>query len=177
MFIEKAQRIHGTMYDYSDVDYQGVARSVIIQCARHGPFSQTPDAHINQQQGCPRCKVNNFSKQAIDWLEYTARRDGINIRHALNGGEFIIPGTPYKVDGFCELTNTVYEFWGDFWHGNPARYNLSDINKVKQQTFGQLYAETQHKIQTIHQHGYRLVDIWESDWHQLQRNIKNGKQI
>ena len=28
----------------------------------------------------------------------------------------------YHVDGFEPKTNTVYEFNGDYWHGNPERH-------------------------------------------------------
>ena len=28
----------------------------------------------------------------------------------------------YYVDGFEPKTNTVYEFNGDYWHGNPERH-------------------------------------------------------
>ncbi|KAL4240370.1 hypothetical protein ACF0H5_001160 [Mactra antiquata] len=58
---------------------------------------------------------HTFSKASIQWLEYQmeiARRDGesLHIQHALNGGEAIILGTHYKVDGLAG--NIVYEFHG-----------------------------------------------------------------
>lgn len=33
--------------------------------------------------------------------------------------EVSIPGTSYRAGGFVEETNTIYEYNGDFWHGNP----------------------------------------------------------
>ena len=35
----------------------------------------------------------------------------------------------YIVDGYDSKTNTIYEFNGDFWHGNPNIYNLTDLGK------------------------------------------------
>ena len=100
--------------------------------------------------------------------------DGVSIQHAKNGGEVMIPNTPYRADGFCKETNTVYEFWGDFWHGNPEIYEATQLNKVKQKTFGELYEDTMKKKQDIIAAGYNLIDIWERQWYNT--SITNGGQ-
>ena len=63
-------------------------------------------------------KTDKFSKTSITLLEYMSKNNN-NIQHALNGDEkeLIINDETYKVDGFCEKSNTVYEFYGCFWHG------------------------------------------------------------
>ena len=68
------------------------------------------------------------------------------------------------VDGFDPATNTVYEFHGDFWHGNPRRFAAEAINKKCKISYGELYQKTLAKEQAILASGYRLVVIWESDW-------------
>ncbi|KXJ18224.1 hypothetical protein AC249_AIPGENE20397 [Exaiptasia diaphana] len=55
------------------------------------------------------------SALALKWLSYLAEKENINIRHAGNSGEQRIG--PYRVDGFYE--GTVWELYGDFWHGHP----------------------------------------------------------
>ena len=64
-------------------------------------------------------KTDNFSKMSIIWLDYIAHREDVTIRHALNGGEKVldIDDKTYKVDGFCEETNTAYEYDSCFYHG------------------------------------------------------------
>lgn len=55
--------------------------------------------------------VNNstYSADAIRWLDYTAHINGLEIKHALNGlGEVKVDN--YSVDGFCETTNTIYQY-------------------------------------------------------------------
>lgn len=53
--------------------------------------------------------ATNFSVDSIRWLDFVAFTEGISIQHALNGfGEKKISGI--SVDGFCEATNTVYQF-------------------------------------------------------------------
>lgn len=51
----------------------------------------------------------NFSPDSIRWLDYVASTQGVHIQHALNGrGERKISGL--SVDGFCEETNTIYQY-------------------------------------------------------------------
>ena len=70
----------------------------------------------------------------------------------------------FKVDGYNSYTNTVYEFWGDYWHGNPTKYDQAKFNGVAKKTFGELLQRTNEKRAAILSAGYNLVEIWESDW-------------
>jgi hypothetical protein len=80
----------------------------------------------------------------------------------------------YKVDGYDPITNTIYEFYGDFWHGNPKIYNESEFNNVINKTFGELYKKTINRESFIKSHNYNLIFIWESEF---KKNIKNDKNI
>ena len=76
-------------------------------------------------------KTDNFSKMSIMWLNYMS--SDVNIQHALNGSEkqLNIGNKTYKVDGFCEENNTVYEFSGCFWHGCPNCYKPNITVRTK----------------------------------------------
>ena len=54
-FIEKAIRIHGNEYNYSKVKYINNRTKICIICPEHGEFWQSPNSHISQKQGCPKC--------------------------------------------------------------------------------------------------------------------------
>lgn len=69
-----------------------------------------------------------------------------------------------KPDAFDPKTNTIYEFYGDFWHGNPNIYKLDDINVANKKTFGELYLATLDREKLIKEAGYNLVSMWESDF-------------
>jgi len=56
-FIEQAQEIHDNRYDYSQVEYIKSDSKVKIICRIHGSFFQTPNAHIQQGQGCKMCGI------------------------------------------------------------------------------------------------------------------------
>ena len=66
--------------------------------------------------------------------------NGFNIKHALNGSEkkLTIGNKTYKADGFWEETNTVYEFYGCFWHGCLNCYKPNTINSKNQKDMGTL---------------------------------------
>ena len=55
------------------------------------------------------------SNVAVTWLSYISEKEDLYIQHVRNGGEKRV--APYSLDGYCEETNTTYEFQGCFWHG------------------------------------------------------------
>ena len=169
-FISKANEIHNNMYDYSKVNYTGANNDVIIICKKHNEFNQKPSKHINTRQGCPKCAFTNYSKQQISWLNFISKFFKINIQHAENGGEYLIGNI--KADGYCKENNTVYEYHGDFWHGNPKIYNQHSINKKNNKTFGELYQSTLKREKQIVDMGFNLMKIWESDWIKINKSIK-----
>ncbi|XP_035211932.1 probable DNA polymerase [Stegodyphus dumicola] len=55
----------------------------------------------------------NHSISGIQWIDFIALKEKIQIRHARNGfGEQKIANI--SVDGFCETNNTVYQFYGKY---------------------------------------------------------------
>ena len=147
----------------------------IIICKEHGEFLQRPACH-NLGMGCRKC-ISRHSKSQIKWLDFISSYNKIQIQHAENKGEYIIPNTRYSADGYCEETNTIYEFHGDFWHGNPKKYNPIDMNIVTNKTYGELYQNTIEREKQIKDPGYNLVVIWESDWSKINKSIKTIQNI
>jgi hypothetical protein len=136
-------------------------------CGRRECFNK-PSYHTG---GTPR------SAKCVAWLNYIVERDGIDIKRDGNVGELIIryydPSKKkwrvYYADGYCEENRTVYEFYGDYWHGNPKVFSPGDMNHrvTPPRTFGELYAETMLREKRIRQAGYRMEVIWEQDWDRL----------
>lgn len=79
----------------------------------------------------------------------------------------MINGRRFVADGYDPSSKTVYEFWGDFWHGNPRVYKADDVNTVCNVTFGELYEKTKAKVRTLIATGYQVVEIWEKDWRRM----------
>jgi hypothetical protein len=161
-FKEKANIKHDFKYDYSLVNYINNRTDVEIICPIHGPFPQTPSNHL-KGQGCPTC-THHISKPEVAWLNSLNLPDDKEHRHVYIKIKERKRG--FRVDGFDPATNTVYEFYGDFWHGNPnnSKFKPEDYNPRAHCTFGELYAKTLAKEQILKSAGYNVVSIWESDF-------------
>ncbi|MCK9369635.1 hypothetical protein M0R04_06985 [Candidatus Dojkabacteria bacterium] len=109
----------------------------------------------------------SYSYACIGWLESIIEKENLHIQHALNGGEYSIPRTPCHADGFCRETNTIYEFYGDYWHGNPKVYEPEFINQINSKTMGELYTATIIRENKIKELGYNLITVWESDFNNM----------
>ena len=152
-FTNKSNDIHNNLYDYTNVNYINSQTKVEIKCKIHGSFWQTPSNHIGKAYGCPMC-FNKTSKMENKWISEMK----INIQHRqYKIGSFF-------VDGFDPINNIIYEFYGDFWHGNPNIYNHNDINKVIGVTFGELYNRTIIRENKLKKLGYSIISKWESDF-------------
>lgn len=151
-FIKKSNEMHNYFYKYDDVVYINGVEKVNITCPKHGNFKQTPNSH-SQGQGCPRCS-SLISKYELKWL------DSIGVGEDYR--QFKIGR--YRVDGFDPKTNTIYEFYGDYWHGNPKKYKSDDINKNNKIKFGDLYTKTIKRENLLKDNGYNIISIWELDF-------------
>lgn len=113
-----------------------------------------------------------YSYKCIEWLSYISQMEKIYIQHAINDGEFTIPGTRFRADGYCEENNTIYEFHGNIWHGNPRIYLPEDRpNPYAETTAGQLYEKTLIKESIIRKKGFNLVVMWEDQWDKIKEHI------
>jgi hypothetical protein len=63
-FVVKAIQVHGDLYKYSNVVYEGNKVKVEILCENHGVFFQKPNNHISLKQGCPKCKASKHSNRS-----------------------------------------------------------------------------------------------------------------
>jgi hypothetical protein len=170
-FITKANKIHNNKYDYSKSVYINCKLKICVICKIHGEFNITPDNHIHGTN-CSKCIKNGYSKVQIQWLNFLEKYYNINIQHMGNSNqEYKIKNTRWKADGYYKETNTIYEFHGDYWHGNPKCYLETDKNTISNKTMGYLYKKTLEREHGIKKLGYNLVVIWEYDWNKINKSI------
>jgi very-short-patch-repair endonuclease len=68
IFIKKAIKIHGDIYDYTKVNYGNNGREPItIICKKHGEFNQKPQEHLSGY-GCSKCGMV-YRKTTIEYIE------------------------------------------------------------------------------------------------------------
>jgi len=108
------------------------------------------------------------SKECCEWLDW------LDIPEEWR--EEPVPGTPYTADAYDSETETLYEYYGDFFHGGPTyKDRRHEINVVAGKTFAQLYAYTMTRQEHLEKKGYTFVVIWSSEWHKLRKTI--GQQL
>ncbi|XP_041361018.1 uncharacterized protein LOC121377177 [Gigantopelta aegis] len=138
------------------------------------PIAQVPsEGYIQKDQ---------FSRVSIQWLEWVQHRnqDKYQIQHALNGGEHQVPGTHYRLDGFCAKTNTAFEFHGCLWHGCRHCFPHERSNTIHprtSQSIEELYALTCRKREELKLKGYKVIEIWEHEFNHLQKSNPELKQF
>ncbi len=110
-------------------------------------------------------QVELSSYKCNSWLESIMKSENIHIQYAGNGREYHIPGMgTSRADGYCVETKTIYEFHGDYWHGNPSVFESMMYNKSTKSTMGELYQATIKRENKIKDLGYNLVVMWECNW-------------
>ena len=153
-FIEEANNVHYNKYDYNKVKFEHMLDKVTIVCPLHGEFTQQPFYHIRKSHGCPLCS-NPISNRETKWLN--------DIGISKDFRQYVILNGKYKVDGYDPKTNTIYEFYGDYWHGNPKTFKKDEMNMQAGKTFGELFENTITRETEIKSHGYKVVAVWESE--------------
>lgn len=166
MFIQEAILVHGDKYSYP-AKYTNARTNIEIVCSFHGIFKQVPDVHLNGH-GCPGCATKTASKAETAWLDYLGIPDD-NLHRSVR---IKIGNTYIKPDGFDKSTNTIYEFYGDYYHGNPNIFESDKINHKNKKTMKELFQHTLVREELIKTKGYKIVTIWESDWNKIKERLK-----
>lgn len=158
-FVKVARRVHGDKYGYDRVG--ATYPKMTITCGVHGDFEQSKYRHL-KGSGCPICNppFNRPSSIASRWLESL----GVPNDPQHRGVAGLIPGSRIRVDGFDPTTNTVYEFYGDTYHGNPKLYPPEMLSSITGKSFGQLNRERLERESLIREAGFNLVTMWEFDF-------------
>lgn len=144
-------------------EYINASTKLLFVCSNKHNWVATP-SDILSGYGCPTCARKPFSRKAIKWLKSIEDILGYKIQHAENLGEYIIPGTLYRADGYDKHTNTIYEYHGNRFHGNPDMFNPTDKCHPfdKELTAGILFNRTTNKENKIRELGYNLIIQWET---------------
>ena len=158
-FFNRIKEKYGDKYNHNQIIFKTLNDKIKIICDRHGLFIKTAKDYLNGA-GCQKCN-HRISKKETLWL------DSLNVPQEIRNIKIIINGRTFYPDAIDIKNKIVYEFYGDFWHGNINRYKPQDFNKVIGKTFQELYNKTQNKENAFKLAGYSIVKIWESDFDKL----------
>jgi len=168
MFVKRAAKIHDNKYNYSLIkEINGKDSKVEIICPKHGLFEQIANNHL-RGRGCKYCAVGNSSIKEQNWLDFIGLPRDILHRNV----RMLVDDRYYIVDGCIPNSNVVFEFLGNYWHGNPSVFDADEYNKTTKCTFGELFQITVNKIQDLRKAGYKVVSIWEDKY---DKNISDSR--
>lgn len=129
----------------------------------------SPNSRTSGSHGCPRCSKGRVSKVSQEWLDF------LEIPIETRETSIRVGTKKLWVDAYVPETNTVYEFLGDMWHGNPLVFG-EGLNPFNKKPYKQLYETTLQRLADIQQSGYSLTYIWETDWRkQLAERLYNAR--
>lgn len=80
-FVERSNKIHGGIYDYSQAVFKNTRTKVAIICPKHGLFMQAPDKHM-AGGGCPHPDCVAERRKATNLRKY-------GVEHALQAKQFL----------------------------------------------------------------------------------------
>ena len=118
-FIEKAKKVHGEKYNYSNVKYVNSQSKVCIICPEHGEFWQTPNNHLNGK-GCPKCSR----------LHKLTTKEFIERAKNIHGNKYDYSKAEYK--GIHEKICIICPEHGEFWQipsNHLKGYGCKECNK------------------------------------------------
>lgn len=124
-FIQKANEVHGKLYDYSLVEYINIHTKVKIICHKHGIFEQEPNKHVSFSHGCPKCKSSKGELAVIKYLKennvrYETQKRFNDCRDKL----------PLPFDFYLPEYNICIEYDGE-QHTGGYRFYSKDVNIKK----------------------------------------------
>ena len=142
-FITKAIGIHGSIYDYSLVDYKNNKTKVNIICQDHGVFEQRPDNHL-QGNGCPKCAGSDKH------LLYADRLLGVKCRKNKEDNNLIEVKCMYCDRWYIPSSKSIQHKIRAISGKQAGECNLycSDECKHACPTYGQRLYPKGHKIST-----------------------------
>lgn len=159
-FMSRSKKMYGNKFSLAG-PFNGMKHPITLSCNIHGEFTiPVAEVHFLKNGGCPVCvyelridnlKPGNTSKKETEWL------DSLGVPNRQK--RLIIDDTIYVVDGYDPTSNTIYEYYGSFWHGNPEIYSPDDTNTKLNKTFGELYRKTIDRENILREH-HTLVTKW-----------------
>jgi G:T-mismatch repair DNA endonuclease (very short patch repair protein)/phage FluMu protein Com len=66
-------------------------------------------------------------------------------------------------DIFIPSLNLIIEYFGDYWHCNPMKYESDYFNVKKKLSAKEIWKYDESKLELIKSYGYNLEVIWESE--------------
>lgn len=162
-FISNAKKIHGNVYDYSNVNYILNNTLIDIICKKHGVFRTTPSSHIHQKTVCPKCTKEIIIK--IGSHNRVSNDEFIKRAIKIHGDTYDYSKTFYT--GMHEPIIVICKEHGEFTQSKAQNHLKNEFNcpkcleiryKEHIENTKITYNEAVEKVKSIHR---ELIEIYD----------------
>lgn len=156
-WVQWAQAVHGDRFGYAEVVYVGGATKVKIECPVHGLFLKSPNKHILDREGCPRCVESKGEAEVARVL------DELGIEYITQWWHISCSyRRPLIFDFFLPAYGVLIEFDGR-QHFTPVRWT-KDVT-VKRAKIDFVRVQHRDRVKTLwaSANGYRLLRLRKID--------------
>lgn len=77
----------------------------------------------------------------------------------------------YNCDIVFNSSPFIIEYFGDFWHCNPNKWDAQQFNPRIKMTAEERWVLDKHKIECLETLGYKVLVVWEGDWKKRQLSV------
>ena len=148
---------YGDKFSYDLTGYENLQSVMTVTCKKHGSFNIIIKSYMQTSYGCRSCANAGTSKAEYDWLA-SKNIDNMLYQHKIE----YMPNKFLFTDGYDPTTNTIYEYLGDYWHGNIGKYKKDFFNKKSKKTMIELFDITQDRFKMLSDMGYNIIYRWDS---------------
>ena len=167
-FIEKANEIHNSIYNYSKTNYISYREKVLITCHKHGDFQQTPAQHTTKKAGCPKCGREQGNKKQSKTTEQFIKE-----AKEIHGNKYDYSLVNY-VNAYTPVI-IICSIHGKFSQHPSTHINKVGCNKCGQQKTGNKTRKTTEQFikeaKEIHGNKY---DYSKVDYNRIDKNVIIG---
>lgn len=139
--INRAREVHGDKYSYDNFQYINWHTKGYVTCPIHGDFLVSPNNHIGNGSGCPKCinPISKWEQEVFDFISSLDIECEQSNRKILNGKE---------IDIFIPKYNIGIECDGLRWHNEQYKAKSYHLDKTNESE----------------KYGVRLIHIFEDEW-------------
>jgi len=190
-FIEKAKKVHGDKYDYSNSIYIGSNKHIEIFCEIHKDVKIIANAHL-QGRGCPKCgnensilkqrmskeefikKANLVHKNKYDYsfIDYKGVKNKIEVICPEHGRFYILPNQHLYANAGCQKCGITG--WSlTTWKKRALESNYFDSFKLyiiqvynKDEKFikiGRTYTSLEKRFSILKNYNVKVIKVIKGD--------------
>ena len=95
------------------------------------------------------------SKKETEFIEHCVKPLGVEY-----DTQYYLKDLHHFCDVFIPSKNSIIEFQGDYWHGNPVKYSYEELSEYQRKKVN----KDKELREYCSKNGINLIEVWESDY-------------